>query len=410
MIGSDWTVRSITESEIDEFRERVSQGFGRDPSDKPEARERFTRIFDLDRTFAVFDNDVMVGTGAAFTFDLTVPGGALPMGGTTVITVRPTHRRSGVLNAMMRFHLAEVMGRGEPIAGLWASEGGIYSRFGYGIATTKRDATVSSSNAVFSKAPVSSVVELLTEDDARPHLVDVFDQLGESLPGMFTRNEDWWRSRVLVEETAAQGDLSQRRYAVAFTGGLATGYAIYRQKLDWSDGTPKGEISVTELLATSGEARRALWNFLTNVDLFQTVKWWNMPVDDPVTAMVDNPRSISGDVGDALWIRLLDIPTALTRRIYESDGSIDIGVTDGFLPDNSGTYRLEVFNGKASCVRTADRADLSCDVDVLGHLYLGGGSALTMAEAGRLEGDVSKIRLLDHMFRTAAAPWCPEVF
>ena len=39
----------------------------------------------------------------------------------------------------MRAQLDDVHARGEPIAALWASEGGIYGRFGYGLASVCGD-------------------------------------------------------------------------------------------------------------------------------------------------------------------------------------------------------------------------------------------------------------------------------
>ena len=68
-------------------------------------------------------------------FRITVPGGAqVPAAGVTRVGVQPTHRRRGINAAIMRAQLDDVHARGEPIAVLYASEGGIYGRFGYGLA------------------------------------------------------------------------------------------------------------------------------------------------------------------------------------------------------------------------------------------------------------------------------------
>ena len=84
---------------------------------------------------AAFEAGEIVGGAGAFTFDLSVPGGSLPCAGVTIVGTYPTHRRRGVLRAMMRAQLDDVHARGEPIASLWASEETIYGRFGYGIAS-----------------------------------------------------------------------------------------------------------------------------------------------------------------------------------------------------------------------------------------------------------------------------------
>ena len=72
-----------------------------------------------------------------FSFELTIPGGVLPAAGVTIVGVHPTHRRRGILRRMMRLQLDAIHERGEPLAILWASEGSIYQRFGYGLGSMR---------------------------------------------------------------------------------------------------------------------------------------------------------------------------------------------------------------------------------------------------------------------------------
>ena len=81
-----------------------------------ERLERFKRVLPLDRMHAAFEDGEIVGGAGAFTFEVTVPGGPLPCAGVTVVGVYPTHRRRGVLRALMRAQLDDVHARGEPIA------------------------------------------------------------------------------------------------------------------------------------------------------------------------------------------------------------------------------------------------------------------------------------------------------
>jgi predicted acetyltransferase len=46
------------------------------------------------------------------------------------VVVAPTHRRRGLLTALIEAVHDQAVERGEPLAGLTASEGGIYRRFG----------------------------------------------------------------------------------------------------------------------------------------------------------------------------------------------------------------------------------------------------------------------------------------
>src|ERR671932_1107954 len=121
---------------LDEFTGAVfaiGQYFGMTPTQ--ERMQRFLDQITLERMHAAWSDGAIVGGAAAFAFELTVPGGDVPTAGVTVVGVYPTHRRRGVLRAMMRAQLDDAHERGEPIAALFASEETIYGRFGYGVAS-----------------------------------------------------------------------------------------------------------------------------------------------------------------------------------------------------------------------------------------------------------------------------------
>jgi predicted acetyltransferase len=406
-----WDVRAITDSEVDLFRLRLSRGFGGDPAADDGGGLRFRELVPLDRTFAAFDAGDIVGTGAGFTFDVTVPGGrAVAMGGTTMVSVQPTHRRRGVLRAMMSHHLDDVAQRGEPLAGLWASESSIYGRFGYGTSTYRHDVTLEAETITLRPPEPPGRVRLVDHDHAEPILRSVYERVRQTRPGMLSRSDPWWTHRRMRDEEDDREGRSSRRYAVYEEAGSVDGYATYRQKEEWEGFFSAGEVAVIEVMTATPNAHRGLWRFLTNIDLFKKVEWWNAPLDDPLTLEVTDPRRVQRRLWDAMWIRVMDVPAALEARTYETDGALTLHIDDPFRPTNSGNYRLEVSDGRATCRRRDDEGDVSLDIDVLGHLYLGGGSAVAMAAAGRITGSDGSVTRLHRIFRTDAVPWCPEVF
>lgn len=403
----------ITESEIDLYRDRVSRGFGQDGDSGEASRERFNAIFELDRTLAAFDGDDIIGTCAGFSLGVTVPGGAeVPMGGTTVITTQPTHRRQGVLRAMMERHLGDVEDHREPLAGLWASEGSIYGRFGYAPATYRHIAAIDARAIDISgPAPAGQAVRFLEATEAELVVRSLYEAVRPERSGMLTRGDGWWTHRILADPEEWRKGKSSLRYVVVEEDGVPVGYAAYRQKEEWEDFTARGTIHVSEIITTTAKALHALWRFLTNIDLFPSVEYWNLPVDDALPAIVTDQRRARRTLADSLWVRVMDVKTALELRAYEEPGEVVFSVTDDSRPDNSGVYRLVVDGGHADCIRSVSESpQLVFDVDVLGHLYLGGGNALTMADAGRVQGDPEAVWTLHRLFRTAVAPWCPDVF
>src|SRR5919205_1647082 len=143
-------------------------------------------VAELDRSVGLFEGDRVVATGGIYTRTLTVPGGVVPCAGVTWITVAPTHRRQGVLTAIMRRQLTELHEQQrEPVAGLWAAEYPIYGHFGYAPATWRGGLTGLTerlrirSDVDLGKGRVTSV----TESEYRPAAVPLFDEIRREVPG-----------------------------------------------------------------------------------------------------------------------------------------------------------------------------------------------------------------------------------
>ncbi|MGA9597606.1 MAG: GNAT family N-acetyltransferase [Acidimicrobiia bacterium] len=405
-------IRPLTIEDIPRFRQAISAGFGHDldPDDK-QAAERFDALFARDRAFPVFDGDQLVGTGADYAFTVTVPGGAqVPMAGLTIITVRPTHTRRGVLTMMMREHFRRARERGELLAGLWASEAKIYGRFGYGPAARHHEVKFDARYTGRGGSEPGVIVRLVEKAEAEKLLPDMFALAQQQRPGMFQRSEEWWRYRHFYDPEKWREGASALRHAVAFQDEEPIGYVSYRQKEDWGQ-LPDGEIRVRELIPVTDAGYRALWHYVTSVDLFPIVKHWNMAPDDPLWLLLEDGRAVGTTaVSDALWVRLVDVPRALEARAYESDGSIVIRVTDGFCDWNEGTYRIEVDGGRATVARVAEDPEVSMTASTLGALYLGGRDAIAFARAGRIDGAAASVRDLNRMVRSSPQPWVPEIF
>ena len=402
-------IRFITDDEVPQFHRAIAFGFGGDMTEEDDADDRFRELFPLETSIAAFDGDRVVATFGSFDFDVTVPGGTLPMAGTTIVTVQPTHRRQGVLTKMMGMHLEQAIERGQPIAGLWASETAIYGRFGYGPATHALDLTVPTDRVTIPEGPASDSVRLIDADDAFDILPGIYDEVRRSTPGMLSRSEAWWKHRRLRDPEHWREGASSRRIAVASRGDRPVGYVSYRQKEKWDGMLPNGSVEVMEVIATDDDARRSLWHYLATIDLFPNVHWWNTPGDYPLLVEVDNPRRVTVKPFDTLWLRILDVPKALSARTYEADGSIRMRILDDYL-GRGGTVQLTISGGVATCIETTEDADVTMSIADLGSLYFGRPGASAMWHAGSIEGTQASVRTLDRLFRTAELPFCSEVF
>ncbi|MGP3923055.1 GNAT family N-acetyltransferase [Streptomyces sp. 8N616] len=406
-------LRVLRPAEWDEWFDTLVRAFG-GVAVPPEERELDHDLTEVERSIGAWDGDRPVGTAGAFSFRLSVPGGALvPAAGVTMVSVAATHRRRGVLSAMMRRQLDDVRAWGEPLAILTASEPEIYGRFGYGIATGLMHAEVDTSRVRLAVPPGTDDVRLRMADPAAVlHACEAVYAASVGLrPGMLVRIPGWER-HALLDPPSERAGASPLQCVVAEAGGEVAGYARYAVEPEWDAAGPKGAVLLRDICAPDPAAYAALWRFLFDLDLTSTVKVRNRPVDDPLLHMVSDPRRCRIGFRDSLHVRLVDVGAALQARAYAAPVDVVFEVQDSFCPWNEGRWRLTAdAKGGADCRRTDDPADLALSVRELGAAYLGGTTLAALAGAGRVrELRGGALREASLAFASDVAPWLPHGF
>ena len=353
---------------------------------------------------AVDGGEIVAGAGA-FEFDLTVPGGPIRAAGPTVVGVLPTHRRRGVLRDLMRAQLEDVHARGEPVAVLWASEGGIYGRFGYGLASVTGDMEIPKGHTRFAQ-PVDwpGSPRLVVADEALRLFPQVYDRVASETPGMLGRTPEWWEKRTLADSEWRRSGGGELVFAVLERDARPEAFAIYRLNFAYDDGVPTGKTHVVEAMGATPAATAAVWRYLLDIDWMSRIEAELLPADHPLFLLLLEQNRMKFRTGDGLWVRLVDVGAALAARGYAEEGELVLEVEDAFCPWNDGRYRLDG-------TKTTAGPDLRLSVDALGSTYLGGFSFADLLRAGRVE-EVREgaIARADALFRTDRKPWCPEIF
>jgi predicted acetyltransferase len=399
----DIEIRSITFEERPDWVRAAEASFSAVAKD--DEIEAMLPTIEIDRSFAAVDADRIVATSASITTRMVVPGGArVPTAGVTMVGVQPTHRRRGINTRMMATLLDQAAERGEPLAALFASEGAIYGRFGYGLAAFYGEFQAEAARMDFVRGHVpTGRVELVPKVEALPIIGGLYD--AALRPGGVERS-DAMRDFSFSE---VGHDMKDKPWFYAIhrdDDREPDAYAVYTMKHEWPRSVPTGTIEVRECMATTAQGYADIWRYLFDVDLVATVEAWNRPVDDPLLLLVAEPRRLRFGVGDGLWVRLIDIQAALSARRYASDGRVVFEVSDPFRPDNDGRYEVVVEDGAASCAKTDAKADLSGTVNVVGAAYLGGTSFAQLAAAGQVEERTDgSVERADALFRWSPAPW-----
>ncbi|MBA2949248.1 GNAT family N-acetyltransferase [Streptomyces himalayensis] len=405
-------LRVLQPSEWDTWYGKLVLAFGGVP-EADEERALWNRLTEFDRSLGAWDGDDCVGTAGAFSFRLTVPGGALvPAAGVTMVSVAATHRRRGVLTAMMRRQLDDVRSWGEPLAVLTASEPAIYGRFGYGAATQLLSAEIDTARVRLSVPPGTDDVRLrfAAPGDVVEACEAVYARRVPGRPGMLARRPGWEQLPLLDPESERQGS-SPLQCVLAERAGEVVGYARFHNKPEWDTAGPNGTIVLRDLEALDPAAYAALWRFLFEIDLTSTLEVRSRPVDDAWQHLVSDIRRCQVRLRDSLYVRLVDVGAALEARTYQTPVDVVFEVEDDFCPWNQGRWRLTGDSKGASCKRTDEDADLALSVRELGAVYLGGVSLSAPAAAGRVRelrpGAVAEASVA---FSSAVAPWLPHGF
>lgn len=417
-----YLLRPVTEAEFPDFVGAFETVFGEDPDDATTKASRL--VTELDRTLAVFhERDGLVGTASALNWKLTVPGATLPAAHVTDVSVQPTHRRRGLLRRLMTRQLTDVAAAGrEPLALLWASESGIYQRFGYGMASRHVAYDADTRAVGLRQQPPTGQLRLVGYADAQKELATLWDAARPHRPGWSSRSPEYWQMNAM-DLPDHRRNRTRLRTVLHERDGQPTGYAVWRIETGWDSGGPRHTVHVTEVVATDLGAYRDLWTFLFSIDLSRRLTFGHAALDEPLPLLLDEPRRLDTRIGDGLYVRLVDVPAALSARRYAAPADVVLELTDDLLPSNAGCFRLRTTTPAgpadpagpaglaAECAPTEDAADLVLDVRELGAAYLGGVPLTELALAGRVrETTPGALPAASIAFGWHRAPVGPAVF
>lgn len=328
--------------------------------------------------------DVPVGTYATMRKNLNIGfGRQLETNLVTAVTVRGTHRRHGILRGMITADLAGTKDDGLAMAALTASEGSIYGRFGFGVATFERSIKVDTGPRFRIRGTSVGTVEVADPKVLLTVAPAVFQKVQANAPGSVDRQEYY---RLVASGSIGQDgkpDPAVRSALHYDAAGQVDGYVSYRFK-GW-DHKPY-TMEIVDMVAATHGGYLDLWRFLGSIDLIDEVTWEEAPVDDPLPWALEDPRCIdSSDVRDMLWLRILDTKTALEARKYAASDTLTVELTDP-LGLAGGTFVLESKGDGTAVVNDAPGGapDLTMDIADLGSIYLGAVSPVTLAAAGRI--------------------------
>ena len=422
-------LRAITESELSDWLRALNTGFLRPPTPTPAAVAETAAMVDYARTRGAFDGDRCVATFRSFAQQLTAVGGApITANAISNVTVSPTHRRRGLLSRMMAADLADARERGDAVATLIAAEYRIYGRYGFGPAASVADWEVdvprTGLDPRWSNPVCGGRVDLVDGVEVRKVGPGLHKRFRARQHGAVDRDEHWWQRQTGLYTAFCDHWTEPFNVVYRSAAGEVEGLLTYRADATWGDAKqPLNTATVDDLIAVTPAAERALWHFLCSVDWITRIRTGHRATDDLLPLLLPDPRAARPVTqADWLWVRILDVVTALEARTYAGRGTLVLEIVDGTasVDDGAGAarsgpaagrYRLDAGPDGATCTPTTASPSLVLGPGELAALWLGGESAARLAALGRIdEQQTAAATTADLLFRTSRQPWCPDVF
>lgn len=405
-------VRRVQAAELREMIEAIGAAFLEQP-DVDRVVEDVAELWDRERTWAAFDGGRICGTFRSWATELTLPGGArLPAAAVSAVTVLPTHRRQGILRAMVAAEHAAIRERGEAVALLHASEYPIYGRFGYGPACREATWTLDARVTGFHGQATGSVELVRADAASRDAIRAVFEAWRERQAGEIRRRDVRWDFELGLRdpgwEPRWKGFLALHRDA----GGAVDGYARYRADDTWERRQPRLTLKLDELHALTDAAHADLWRFLAAIDWVATITAERRSPAERLPWLLTNARAAAvSDVGDGMWVRPFDVPRLLEARTYGRAASVVVELVDPEAPGGRTRVALDAGPDGATARPTDRSPSVTLSVAALGAACLGGTRLRDAVLAdGVDEHATGALADLDALLRTPDEPWCSTFF
>ena len=401
-------VDDTSRAENDAWLDAVSRGF-LDGERNEAQRAAFFERTEARRKLGVYDTtaplaQTPVATFASWAAELTLPGGAVPACAISSVTVAPTHRRRGILRAVMAGELRTAVDRGMPVAVLTVSESTIYGRFGFAPAAAAAQWELNVRRARWIGPVAPGRIDFVTREQGRDAAAALHERVRLASPGEIDMPTGHW-DRFFG--TRADAEKAEQLRVVQYRGedGEVDGIALYRVTENHDDFTAS-TVDISFLLAATDEAYAGLWRFFLEMDLIGTIRASELAVDEPLWWMIADQRAATITIRDHQYVRILDVPAAVAARTYDVADSVVFEVADP-LEIAGGTFLLSTDATGAASVDLVDDPPIGLPVVRLGvaelsSMLLGGVSAVTLARAGRIETD-DPARIA-RLFATPAAP------
>ncbi|MEK3675558.1 GNAT family N-acetyltransferase [Paenibacillus sp. FSL R10-2771] len=354
-----------------------------------EDRERAREKFKPEQIWGVFEGPSLSAKLVLLPLQAYIQGKPVSMGGIAGVASWPENRRQGYVAKLLTHALQTMNEAGQTLSFLHPFLIPFYRKFGWEIYCEYKKY-----NIPVDKFPRKAEIQGSVKRGAAD--IKVLQQLYVSFAarynGTLQRTEEWWKEKVLDEDTHQCVFYSQQ--------GEPEGYVLYK--------IVNKELVIDEFVYLNEKARQGLWTFLANHDSMITGASLKLvPSDDILPYLLPDPR-IAQENYPYFMARIVNAQAFIENLSFHALSGIRerlLYIEDEHAPWNNGLWRWTVAeHGEVSFTQIqGDRssADLICSIGTLTALLMGYRRPVEMARYGQLSGTHEAVDWLEKLIPQA---------
>jgi predicted acetyltransferase len=403
-------IRFATEEDLQTVYENQARAYG--ISVAPGDVEGWKRKVELEDILVAEDvsdprRPFLVATSLCYKLRLTVPGGtSLRAAWLAMVTVAATHEGRGIWQQISIQGFGILQDRGYPFICGVPTQPTVYDILGAGVASYHRTYNIDRRFAKLRGEPLRKRARELNAAEARSEVPPIYERWCGITHGSLARDSAWWDD--YLEDRVTQRDNGSELNFIIHPDGFLT-YRVMGGK-PHAFRPPFGTLVVQDFCAITDEAHTELLATLLSLESFNDIEI-ELPVDDPLPLKLRDPRPAqTAGISDFLWLRIMNVPDVLGKRIYSADVEVVLEVTDPLVVAG-GRYLLQTRDGIGTCAPHDGRPDIRIGLAELGTVYMGAHSVSELHAADRItELRSGALVNLEAAFSTQRAPYSGTLF
>lgn len=329
-----------------------------------EERIKRKEMIHPEETFVVTIDDHIAAKMTILPLRTIIQGKEVPMGGVSGVATWPEYRRGGLVKKLLQKGLEEMKENGQVVSYLFPFSIPFYRKYGWELFCDRKFLTIKIEQLPKITTTTGSIFRI-KKDPSK--LIPIYDSFAQHMNGMLTRDEVWWKERIL---RTLKGQIAVYKN----DRNEEVGYIIYQVK--------NRTMKIIELVHLSKEAWNGIWKFISNHDsMIDKVELTTFAADQG-NYFFQDPK-IEQKLEPYFMARIVDMTKFLSLYPFQLKNidQIILHVHDDFCDWNNGTYIIKQGDSEnivqhfqptkegAACVHPPKRG-VSCTVQQLTAMLL----------------------------------------